>query len=109
MSSGPLLQTAQKRRESQAHINSSAFQINARFSIHAPPDCKQIPEDKRCTEEELDPSWGEEMKAAELTETARESHSSGHLESDGHANSETLNNRQAWAACGGPQKTRAPS
>ncbi|XP_040899742.1 zinc finger protein Xfin [Toxotes jaculatrix] len=59
-------------------------------SIHAPSDCKQIPEDIRCSEEDLDSRWGDEMKATDLTGTAPESHSSGHLESDGHVNSETV-------------------
>ncbi|XP_074510123.1 uncharacterized protein LOC141779269 [Sebastes fasciatus] len=59
-------------------------------SIHAPSDCKQIPDDKRCSEEDLDSRWGEEMKATELTQPAPESHSSGgHVESDGRVNSET--------------------
>ncbi|XP_078109329.1 uncharacterized protein LOC144519782 isoform X1 [Sander vitreus] len=61
-----------------------------RNSIHAPLDCKQIPEDRRCSEEDLDSSWGEEMKATDLTEPAPESHSSGHVESDGRVNSETV-------------------
>ncbi|XP_019948247.2 zinc finger protein 62 homolog isoform X1 [Paralichthys olivaceus] len=60
-----------------------------RSSIHAPSDCKQIPEDKRCSDEDLDSSWREEMKATEPSQTAPESHSSWTLESDGHVNSET--------------------
>ncbi|KAM9353449.1 uncharacterized protein ABDE67_005821 [Symphorus nematophorus] len=46
-------------------------------------------EDKKCGEEDLDSRWGEEMKAAELTEPAPESHSSELTESDGLVNSET--------------------
>ncbi|XP_029307143.1 zinc finger protein 62 homolog isoform X2 [Cottoperca gobio] len=60
-----------------------------RNSIHAPSDCKQIPEDKRCSEEDLDSRWGEEMKASEVTQPAPESHSSGHVETDSRVNSET--------------------
>ncbi|XP_056236062.1 zinc finger protein 629 [Seriola aureovittata] len=60
-----------------------------RNSIHAPSDCKQIPEDKSCSEEDLDTRWGEETKATELTETAPECRSSVHLGPDGHVNSET--------------------
>lgn len=48
-----------------------------RNSVHAPSDCKQVPEDKTCSEEDLDSRWEKEMKAAELTEPAPESHSSG--------------------------------
>lgn len=50
----------------------------------------QIPEDKRCSEKDLDSRWGEEMKATELTQPAHESHSSGKLESEGLVNSETV-------------------
>ncbi|KAL7394522.1 hypothetical protein ABVT39_027329 [Epinephelus coioides] len=60
-----------------------------RSSIHAPSDCKQIPEEKICSEEDLDSRWGEEMKATEPTQPAPESHPSGHVESDGLVNSET--------------------
>ncbi|XP_045900126.1 uncharacterized protein si:dkeyp-84f3.9 isoform X1 [Micropterus dolomieu] len=59
-----------------------------RNSIHAPSDCKQIPEDKRCSEEDLDPMWGEEMKAAALTQPGPESRSSEHLPCDGLVKSE---------------------
>lgn len=51
---------------------------------------QQIPEDKRCNEEDLDSRWGEEMKAKELTQPAPESHSSGHTESGGLVNSEKV-------------------
>ncbi|KAM8868992.1 uncharacterized protein AB9W97_016569 [Spinachia spinachia] len=61
-----------------------------RNSIHAPLDCKQIPEHKKGCEEVVDCKWGEEMKAAGLTQPAPESHSSGHVESDGRANSQTV-------------------
>ncbi|XP_075965661.1 uncharacterized protein LOC142969576 [Anarhichas minor] len=60
-----------------------------RNSIHAPLDCKQMPEDKRGSEEDVDSKWGEEMKAAEVTQPAPESHSSGQVESEGRLNSET--------------------
>ncbi|XP_020493103.2 zinc finger protein 62 homolog [Labrus bergylta] len=45
-------------------------------SVHATPDCKQIPEDKICSEEDLNTSREEEMKATGLTEPAPTSHSS---------------------------------
>lgn len=61
-----------------------------RSSVHAPSDCKQVPEDKTCSEEDLDSRWEEEMKATELTESAPESHSSGQTESDGLVNSEAV-------------------
>lgn len=63
-----------------------------RSSIHAPSDCKQIPEDKSCSEEDLDSRWGEEMKATEVIQPEPESHSSGHAESEGRlkVNSETV-------------------
>ncbi|XP_029360360.1 zinc finger protein 616 isoform X2 [Echeneis naucrates] len=69
-----------------------------RNSIHAPLDCKQIPDDKRCGEEDLDVRWGEEMKATELTDTAPECRSSVQMEPDGHVQSETrgrLNSQQS--------------
>ncbi|XP_070822909.1 zinc finger protein 184-like [Chaetodon trifascialis] len=59
-------------------------------SVHAPLDCKQIPEDKRCNVEDLDSRWAEEMKATEVTQPAPESHSSGHTESGGLVNSEEV-------------------
>ncbi|KAL6109029.1 uncharacterized protein ACO6RY_12247 [Pungitius sinensis] len=61
-----------------------------RNSVRAPLDCKQIPEHKRGCEEDLDSKWGEEMKAAELTRPAPESHSSGHVESGVRADSQTV-------------------
>ncbi|XP_073341869.1 uncharacterized protein [Pagrus major] len=61
-----------------------------RNSVHAPSDCKQIPEDKRCVEEDQDSRWEKEVKATEVTQPAPESHSSGHPESDGPVNSETV-------------------
>ncbi|KAI3360917.1 hypothetical protein L3Q82_013112, partial [Scortum barcoo] len=61
--------------------------------ISSPADMKDIfagiPEDKRCGEKDLESRWGEEMKAKELTQPAHESHSSGKLESEGLADSET--------------------
>ncbi|XP_044214601.1 zinc finger protein 62 homolog isoform X2 [Thunnus albacares] len=57
-----------------------------RNSFHVSTDCKQIPEGKRCSEEDLDSRWGEEMKATDLTEPPPESHS---RKSDGPANTET--------------------
>ncbi|KAF0045270.1 hypothetical protein F2P81_001799 [Scophthalmus maximus] len=49
----------------------------------------QISEDKRCTEEDVDSSCREEMKATELRDTARESNSSWNQESDDHVHLET--------------------
>ncbi|KAF3691765.1 Zinc finger protein 835 [Channa argus] len=57
--------------------------------IHGPSDCKQIPEDNICSEEDLDFRWKEKMKATQLTETATESRPLGSLESDHCVNSET--------------------
>ncbi|XP_034554499.1 uncharacterized protein si:dkeyp-84f3.9 [Notolabrus celidotus] len=57
-----------------------------RNSIHIPTDCKQITEDKRCGEEDLNSREDEDRK---VTEPAPESHSSGHSESDSLVNSET--------------------
>ncbi|KAK2844386.1 hypothetical protein Q5P01_011045 [Channa striata] len=57
-------------------------------SIHGPSDCKQITEQKICSEKDVDFRWTEEMKATQLTETAAESHPSGHLESDDCVKSE---------------------
>ncbi|XP_068178948.1 uncharacterized protein [Antennarius striatus] len=59
-------------------------------SVHAASDCKQIPEDKKCCEEDLDSKWREEMKATKLSQVATESHSFGHMESDGMDNSGTV-------------------
>uniref|UniRef100_UPI0037E7ACD4 uncharacterized protein n=1 Tax=Semicossyphus pulcher TaxID=241346 RepID=UPI0037E7ACD4 len=59
-------------------------------SIHVPSDCKQIPEDKRCNEEDLNSKGKEEMNATILTEPAPEALSSGLSESDGLVNSETV-------------------
>ncbi|KAK5892557.1 hypothetical protein CesoFtcFv8_012923 [Champsocephalus esox] len=53
-------------------------------TIHNASDCKQMPEDKRCSEEDLDSRWGEE-----LNHPASESHSSGFVETDGRVNFET--------------------
>nr|XP_033958089.1 zinc finger protein 510-like [Pseudochaenichthys georgianus] len=44
----------------------------------------EMPEDKRCSEEDLDSRWGEE-----LNHPASESHSSGFVETDGSVNFET--------------------
>nr|XP_020464170.1 zinc finger protein 184-like isoform X1 [Monopterus albus] len=79
------------RRSSDQNTESELTSVtpHPRSSIHAPSDCKQIPEDTGCSEEDLDYRWGEDMKATELTKTAPESHSSTPLESDGYINSET--------------------
>ncbi|KAJ4930758.1 hypothetical protein JOQ06_025066 [Pogonophryne albipinna] len=53
-------------------------------TIHNASDCKQMPEDERCSEEDLDSRWGEE-----LNHPASESHSSGFVETDGRVNFET--------------------
>ncbi|XP_058502991.1 zinc finger protein 836 isoform X1 [Solea solea] len=62
-------------------------------TILASTDYKQIPEDERCTESDLDSRRGEEMKASELTETVAEANSSWNMESDNHCHvdSETGN------------------
>ncbi|XP_062255001.1 zinc finger protein 585A [Platichthys flesus] len=79
------------RGSSDRNTVSDLTSVTARpcSSIHAPSDCKQIPEDKRCSDEDLDSSWREEMKATEQSQTAPESHSSWTLESEGHVHSET--------------------
>ncbi|CAJ1061604.1 uncharacterized protein si:dkeyp-84f3.9 [Xyrichtys novacula] len=61
-----------------------------RNSVHDPPDCKQISEDKSCGEEDLTSCRQEEMKVKGLNESAPESHSSGHSESDGLLDPETV-------------------
>ncbi|XP_063734882.1 zinc finger protein 624 isoform X2 [Eleginops maclovinus] len=58
-------------------------------TIHNASDCKQIPEDERCSEEDLDSRWKEEMKKTELNHPASESQTSGIVESDGRVNFET--------------------
>ncbi|XP_068999137.1 zinc finger protein 62 homolog isoform X1 [Embiotoca jacksoni] len=60
-----------------------------RSSIHAPTDCKQTPEDKRCSEEDVGSRWGDKMKASELSGSEINSQSSGRLQPDGHIDSET--------------------
>ncbi len=50
----------------------------------------QTPEDKRCSKEDLDSRWGEEMKATKVNQPAPESQSSGQAESDGDVNSEAV-------------------
>ncbi|XP_041649281.1 zinc finger protein 91 isoform X1 [Cheilinus undulatus] len=57
--------------------------------IHATTDCKQIPEDMRCSDEDLTSQREEEMETEGLSESAPETHSSEHLESDSMINSET--------------------
>ncbi|XP_059194446.1 zinc finger protein 184 [Centropristis striata] len=52
---------------------------------HATSDYKQISEDKRCSEEDVESRWGEEIKASEL-----EPPSSEHMQFDGLANAETV-------------------
>ncbi|XP_030013841.1 zinc finger protein 184 [Sphaeramia orbicularis] len=64
----------------------SSVTSHPRNSCHVPPERKEMSEDKRCSKEDLDRRWEEEVKATELNQPARGSDSVSHSETEHKAN-----------------------